>query len=290
MIESEYNIIWETKLKKNNAPKYFRKLRSIDFKKLKDSINNKKFCENIINNLLKGDIYTFNNAINKNIINLLKQESKKLTKKKPSRNTKCYQGVKNFYYQQKDDQSKKGGYKSIDNSYYFFPWDKKSSNIFKKINPIWRTIKILSGSDKNQFFDNQPKDKIINRVHVIQYVKGGGMISPHSDPFIYSKIQIGCILSTRGKDYHDGGFTVFKKNKKEVLLDKKIKKGSLICFFPNLIHCVKPIDKDHDKSLESSKHQNSDGRWYMSLTTVGTHHLKNREKAKKANLVVLNND
>ena len=173
---------------------------------------------------------------------------------------------------------------NYDNSYYFFPWDKKSSNIYKKINPIWDKIKILSGNDKNQFFNNEPKDKIINRVHIIQYVKGGGMISPHSDPFIYSKIQIGCILSTRGKDYYNGGFAVFKKNKKEVLLDKKIKKGSLICFFPSLIHCVKPIDANFKKTSKSDIHQNSEGRWYMSLTTVGSDHLKNREKAKKVNV------
>ena len=284
MIEIEYNKIWESKLKKIKIPRFFRKLKSIDYKKLEKSIDNKKFCENIINNLLRGDIYVFNNAINNNSINLIKKESKKLTKKKPSKNTKCYQGIKNFYYQQKDDQTKKGGYKSIDNSYYFFPWDKESSNIFKKIKPIWSKIKILSGAGKNQFFDNQPKDKIINRVHIIQYVKGGGMISPHSDPFKYSKIQIGCILSTRGKDYHSGGFAVFDKNKKEVLLDKKINKGSLICFFPSLIHCVRPIDTNYKDILNSNIHKNLDGRWYMSLTTVGSYHLKNREKAMKAKL------
>ena len=284
MIEKEYNKIWDTKLKKIKVPKYFRKLRSLDFKVLKNSINDKKFCEKIINNLLKGDIYTFDNAINNNIINLLKKESKKLTKKKPSKNTRCYQGIKNFYYNQKDDQSKGGGYKSIDNSYYFFSWDKRSSNIYRKIKPIWQKIKILSGNNKNQFFDNEPKDKIINRIHIIQYIKGGGMISPHSDPFIYSKIQIGCILSKRGKDYYNGGFAVFNKNKKEIALDKKIKKGSLICFFPSLIHCVRPIDANYNLSKLSDKHQNYEGRWYMSLTTVGSHHLKNRQKAKKVNL------
>lgn len=284
MIEIENNKIWESKLKKIKIPKFFRKLRSINYKKLEKSIDNKKFCENIINNLLKGDIYVFNNAINNNSINLIKKESKKLSKKKPYKNTKCYQGIKNFYYQQKDDQTKKGGYKSIDNSYYFFPWDKKSSKIFERIKPIWSKIKILSGADKNQFFDNQPKDKIINRVHIIQYVRGGGMISPHTDPFKYSKIQIGCILSTRGKDYHSGGFAVFDKNKKEVLLDKKINKGALICFFPSLIHCVRPIDTKYKDTLKSNMHKNLDGRWFMSLTTVGSYHLKNREKAKKAKL------
>lgn len=284
MIEKEYNKIWESKLKTIKAPKYFRKLRNLEFKVLQKSINDKKFCEKIINNLLKGDIYTFDNAIDNSVINLLKKESKKLTKKKPSKHTRCYQGIKNFYYHQIDDQSKKGGYKSIDNSYYFFPWDDKSSNIYRKIKPVWHKIKILSGNNKNQFFDNEPKDKIINRIHIIQYVKGGGMISPHSDPFIYSKIQIGCILSKRGQDYFDGGFSVFNKNKKEIPLDKKIKKGSLICFFPSLIHCVRPIDINYNQSKLSDKHQNYEGRWYMSLTTVGSYHLKNRQKAKKANL------
>ena len=284
MSKIQHSKIWEAKLKKNKIPRYFRKLRNIDFKHLKKSINNENFCEEIIENLLQGDIYTFENALNKNLINLLKEESKKLTKKKPAIDTKCFQGVKNFYYQQKNDQSKTGGYKSIDNSYYFFPWDKKSSKVFKKIIPIWSQIKILSGVEGNEFFSNQPRDGIINRVHIIQYVKGGGMISPHSDPFKYAKIQIGCILSERGKDYHSGGFAVFNKNKKEVLLDKKIKTGSLICFFPSLIHCVKPIDSNYKNLSNLNIHKNLSGRWYLSLTTVGSAHIKNREKAKSAKL------
>ena len=109
MSKIQHSKIWEVKLKKNKIPRYFRKLRNIDFKQLKKSINNENFCEEIIENLLQGDIYTFENALNKNLINLLKLESKKLAKKKPAIDTKCFQGVKNFYYQQKNDQSKTGG-------------------------------------------------------------------------------------------------------------------------------------------------------------------------------------
>ena len=281
MIENVYNEIWDKKLKKIKPPKYFRKLKTINFNKFKKSINNSKFGKEIINNLLYGDIYILENAVNSGLINLLKKECLALKKSKPTKNTKCYQGIKNFHYQQKNDQSKNGGYKAVDNSYYFFPWDKKSSKIFSKIIPIWSRIKILSGSSKDQYFYNQPKDGIIDRVHIIQYIKGGGMISPHSDPFEYSKIQIGCILSTRGKDYKSGGFTVYNKKKNEVLLDKKIKKGSLICFFPSMYHSVKKIDSDFSNS---DIHKNLDGRWFMSLTTVGSEHLKNRAKAKSVRI------
>ena len=52
---------------------------------------------------------------------------------------------------------------------------------------------------------------IINRLHVIQYLTGGGTISPHTDPYDLSKLQIGCILSKFGEDYKDGGFTVFNE-------------------------------------------------------------------------------
>ena len=48
MIRNNLSKIWETKLKKNKPPKYFRKLRIIDFEKLKSSINDQKFCAKII--------------------------------------------------------------------------------------------------------------------------------------------------------------------------------------------------------------------------------------------------
>ena len=214
---------------------------------------------------------------------LIKNSCKILSNKQNAKNTKCIQGVKNFHYIQKDDQSKKGGYKAVDNSYYFFPWNKDSMKLYEKINPIWGNVKILSGVKKNEFMKNKPLDGIINRIHIIQYLKGGGMISPHSDPYIYSKIQIGCILSERGKDYFSGGFIVFNKRKKEILLDKEIGKGDLICFFPSLIHGVKPIDKKKSSKIDHSSLQ---GRWFMSLTTVGSEHLKGREKAKSVNLQI----
>ena len=69
-----------------------------------------------------------------------------------------------------------------------------------------------------------------------------------------------------------------------MLLDKKIKTGSLICFFPSLIHCVKPIDSNYKNLSNLNIHKNLSGRWYLSLTTVGSAHLKNREKAKSAKL------
>ena len=46
---------------------------------------------------------------------------------------------------------------------------------------------------------NTPKDGIINRLHVIQYLKGGGTISPHNDPYDSTKIQIDAFLILMAK-------------------------------------------------------------------------------------------
>lgn len=279
--QENINKYWSSLLENNSTPKFFRSLKSLDFKILTDLIDDEREEElkEIINNMFKGDIYQFTGAIKDELIQDLFSEAANLAKNSISRQTLCEQGVKNFFYLQKDDQTIKGGYKSIDRSYYFFPWNKTQKKIFEKINPIWSYIKILGGQNKNQFNENLPLDGIINRVHVIQYIKGGGTISPHNDPYDYQKIQIGCVLNNYGSDYSSGGFSVFNKEKEKVLLEPEIKKGSLVCFFPSLIHTVEPVDLHEDIDYETNK-----GRWYLSLTSVGSAHLKNRKKAMAENV------
>ena len=79
-------------------------------------------------------------------------------------------------------------------------------------------------------------------MHVIQYMKGGGTISPHKDPIVYQKIQVGSVLNELGKDFNSGGFSVFNNKKEKVFIEPKLKKGSLVCFMPSLYHTVDPVD------------------------------------------------
>ena len=122
------------------------------------------------------------------------------------------------------------------------------------------------------------KDEVINRMHIIQYIKGGGTISPHKDPIVYQKIQLGSVLNEFGKDFNSGGFSVFNKKKEKIFIEPKLKKGSLVCFMPSLYHTVDPVDPNTEVDLSKP-----DGRWYLSLTCVGSDHLIDRKKTTPIN-------
>jgi len=269
------NEIWQNLIKYNETPSYFTELINVEFNDFKKNISEQNYAyqENLINKLFSGAIIQLTNSLNNELISTIINSSKELSKSNLQSKTICKEGTKNYFYKQSNDMSLTGGYKALDKSYYFFPWDSTSTNIFSEIFDYWRFIKILSGLDFDTYEKNTPKDGIINRMHIIQYLKGGGTISPHKDPFDSVKIQVGCVLNTYGEDYHSGGFSVFRNKNEKRLLEPDIIKGSLYCFFPTLYHTVDPIDPNEKIDFNSDK-----GRWFMSLTCVGSDHQKNRQK------------
>ncbi len=258
--------IWQNLIKKG-TPKFFKSLINIEFSELKEKIadNDFKFQENLIKKLMNGHVIQFNNSLKKDFIDGLLNKSIELSKKNEKIKTECKEETKNYFFKQFKDMSLEGGYKALDRSYYFFPWNSDSEIIFNYIYEFWRYIKILSGLKYNEYEKNTPKDGVINRLHVIQYLKGGGTISPHNDPYDSTKIQIGCVLNTYGKDYKSGGFAVFKNKDEKICIEKSLNSGSLFCFFPSLYHAVDPIDKDQKIDFESNE-----GRWFLSMTCVGS--------------------
>ena len=275
------NTIWQRLISESSVPNYYKGIKNIQFSYFKSKIDNNdyNFQEELINYIFDGYVIQFENALDNELIEFIKSEALKLSKLNVSNKCECIQGVNNYFYLQKDDQSVNGGYKAIDRSYYFFPWDKSSSELFDKINNYWSYIKHLGGQDKDEYNNNQPKDGIINRVHIIQYLTGGGTISPHNDPYDYQRIQIGSVMSEFGKDYKRGGFCTFDDKKRKIYLEPKLKKGSLICFFPSIVHSVDPIDSEEKLSFDEKS-----GRWYLSLGSVGSAHLKNRKKSNAVNI------
>ena len=275
------NLKWNSLLKKKKTPVFYTGLINIKYSDLKNKIgnNNVEYQDNLIEELYNGKIIQFTDAISQNDINFIIEEAKKISKNNSSTNTKCVQGVQNFFYLQLQDHSKEGGYKTLDRSHYFFPWNIDSKLIFEKINKYWSLIKILGGQHPDKYNDHLPSDGIINRIHVIQYLTGGGTISAHNDPYEYQRIQVGSVLNDFGKDFKQGGFAVFNENKQKVCLEPKIQKGSLICFFPSLIHLVNPIDPERKLDAKSDN-----GRWYLSLASVGSEHKIDRKKSVAQNL------
>jgi len=269
--------LWQKLIEEKGTPSFFKTLINIEFSDLKEKISNNdyEFQEKIIKNLIDGHVIQFKNSLKEEFINNLIDYSIILSKKNSKNKTECVEGSKNYFFKQSKDMSLNGGYKALDRSYYFFPWNKDSDELFNYIYEFWRYIKILGGLKYDAYEKNTPRQGVINRIHVIQYLKGGGTISPHYDPYDSTKIQIGCVLNQYGKDYKKGGFTVFKNKQEKVLLEPELSKGSLFCFFPSLYHSVEPIDPDEKIDFESTN-----GRWFLSMTCVGSNLQKNRKTTK----------
>jgi hypothetical protein len=273
--------IWENLIESKKLPCYFTELINVEFKDFKENILNENFFyqEKLINKLFNGGVIQLKNSLDDRLINEIVKSSLNLSKSNIQNKTTCEEGSKNYFYVQSKDLSANGGYKALDRSYYFYPWDDSSKKIFSEVYKYWRYIKVLAGLKYDTYEKNTPKDGVINRMHVIQYLKGGGTISPHKDPFDSIKIQIGCVLNTYGKDYKSGGFSVYKDKNQKFCLEPNLIRGSLFCFFPNLYHTVDPIDPNEKMNLSSES-----GRWFLSLTCVGSDLQKGRKKTTPISL------
>ena len=272
--------LWNDLIERNSIPNYFTEMINVDFAEFKAKMDARdfEFQSDLIHKIFEGAIIQITNVLNDDIINSIIESSLALSKENESKKTLCIEGCRNYFYLQTKDLSKNGGYKTLDRSYYFFPWNLDKNNLFDKINNYWRYLKVLGGLNYNEYENNTPINEIINRMHIIQYIKGGGTISTHKDPIIYQKIQVGSVLNELGKDFNSGGFSVFNKKKEKVYIEPKLNKGSLVCFMPSLYHTVDPIDPNDE--IDFSK---TDGRWYLSLTCVGSDHLKDRKKTTPIN-------
>jgi|TARA_B110000285_G_scaffold88883_1_gene101974 hypothetical protein len=272
--------LWDNLIKNRNLPNYFTEIINIEFKDFKTQMDksSSEYQKDLIQKIFSGAIIQITNALNNELIDEILNESLRLSKTNVSKKTLCVEGCEDYFFLQTDDLSKKGGYKALDRSYYFFPWNLSQKNLFNSVYKYWRYLKVLGGLNFDEYEDKTPKDGVINRLHVIQYLKGGGTISPHKDTIQYQKIQVGSVLNEYSKDFDSGGFAVFNKKKEKVLIEPKLKKGSLVCFMPSLYHTVDPIDPN--KKIDFSK---PDGRWYLSLTCVGSDHLKDRKKTTAIN-------
>ena len=268
------NKIWKSLIDSKKTPNYFSELINLEFKDFKENIskNDLTYQENLIEKLFNGAVIQLNNSLDDILIKKIIKHSLDLPQNNTKNKTECIESTKNYFYLQSKDMSLNGGYKTLDRSYYFFPWDNSSKNIFEEIYEYWKYIKILAGLNYDAYEKNTPKDGVINRMHVIQYLKGGGTISPHNDPFDSIKIQIGCVLNDYGKDYKNGGFSVFKRDNTKLCLEPSLVRGSLFIFFPGLFHTVDPIDPTEKIDFNSEG-----GRWFLSLTCVGTDLQKNKK-------------
>jgi len=201
-------------------------------------------------------------------LKILKKNNKK------SLDHKILEGIDNIYYISRPKKNtKKNGYIANDRSWYFFPWNKDKTKLSKLVQPIFNTITKINKYDPNEIIKFTPKNGLVQRFHLIFYPKNSGEISPHVDPCNIVQVQSGIYITSFGKDYSSGGFYVLNKKKEKVFIDHYMNSGDLILFSPKVIHGVTPVKCSNiTKGI-------FDGRFFLNMNIVESHHVKNRHKA-----------
>lgn len=252
---------------------FFKKIKKVslaNFKKLKS--------ERLLKLITDGNIILIRKAINKN--KLLKIcEKIDNSKQKKSKTTKMVQGIKNIYYEAEAPTNVKKDEKRYivsNRSWYFFPWNKDKFNLVKLVQPIFNKVIRINGYNHTKILKNTPKNGIIQRFHLMNYPYGTGFISRHVDPSKIVKVTAGIYITEYWRDYDKGGFYVLNKKKKKVVVDKHVKSSDMVLFYSSMPHGVDSIYKNNSKV----KSNIDGGRWFLNMTLVASHHIKNRITSK----------
>ena len=183
---------------------------------------------------------------------------------------KIIEGVDNFFYTSNFKKTEIGQYTAIDRSWYFFPWNKDDYGVAELLQPVFNNIIILNNKDPNVVVKQTPKDEFIQRFHLINYPVLCGEISLHQDPVNIAHVSGGVYLTEFGVDYDKGGFYVMDLNDEKVMVDNEVETGDLVLFNQGMPHGV--------ESVESSKND-SEGRYFFSMSLVESHEKPNRMTA-----------
>tara|TARA_B100001741_G_C16527597_1_gene587867 strand:- start:108 stop:977 length:870 start_codon:yes stop_codon:yes gene_type:complete len=281
MNTAEINKYWKHLENKYKEPKYISKVKIIDFKFLKKKIdsNDIKFIKGIIRNLYVNKIgFIVKGAANKKLKNVIKSLAENYKLNQKSSFHKMYQNTPNFHRMINKDITKKYKIFAIKHSFFFYNWNMKSKleNKFKNgVYKHWRYIKFLSGNRKKEYEQNKPLDGQIDRLQIIRYPSGGGLLKDHVDPTKNQKIVSGLIMSKIGKDFMKGGFYFKNKNKKKYNIEHKLDIGDAVIFYGSIIHGVDKVDPNLKLNWK-----NNDGRWFIGMFVNDSDHVKNRSVAK----------
>ena len=143
--------IWKDLENKSPAPKHVTKINIIEFKDLKNNIDQKKhhFVKNIIKKMYKGEAFIVRNAAQKKLKDTVIGLAKFYDKKRKPSFHKMLDGTPNFHRIYDKEITKKYSLYAIKHSYFFYNWNIKTK-LEKKLKDgvykHWRYVKFLAGN------------------------------------------------------------------------------------------------------------------------------------------------
>ena len=260
LLKNSYKEEWKQIEKKKSSPKNFSKIITVDHKEFVDKIfsQNSAFVKSTIESIYNGDLYILKNAIGKGKVNHIKEEIHNFTLSNPSTFYKMLEGTPNFHrWIDKKASNDPYSLRHVKHSTYLFSWNEDISGIRKIINQACCPLKFLSGLSTDEYTNNTPKDKIVERLQVTRYPPTG-FVEPHLDPDPLMRFVISGYLSKRGVDYQEGGFYMIDEKNGKLDLETHIDAGDIGFFYASLRHGVDEIDA---KKIPDFNKKN--GRWWF---------------------------
>lgn len=161
--------------------------------------------------------------------------------------------------------------------FYFFPWNQNIFDFFKLFKSVFEIKNLITGLSKDEFFKNNPlDDDFVLRCVFHHYPIGGGMISKHADTVGTHQAVTAIVgLSTKGKDFQNGGLYVIDNKNNKVFIDDNLSIGNVLFFNPEIEHGVDNIEGKSEGGFFDES-----GRWIMIAATIKT------EKNIKAKIAI----
>jgi len=252
---------WKKIEQKDSEPKNYRKLIEVEHNEFVSKVleQNSSFAKSVVESIYNGDLYILKNAISKKNVNHIIDAIYKFSHSTPSTFHKMIEGVPNFHRWIDKDLVNTYSIKYTKQSTYIFPWNEDISDVREMIMEVCRPLKLLAGLSLFELEKNTPKDKIIERLQIARYPPTG-FIEPHVDNSSIMRLIISGYLSTRGKDYEDGGFYLIDEKNGKLDMEKEIDAGDVGLFYATLRHGLEPIDSHKIPDINKN-----DGRWWFGL-------------------------
>ncbi len=273
MEKSVFTKAWEAREKQSPPPRRMRNLFTMPFEELKNKVlsQDPEWVQKMIDSLYSGDVYILKGAYPQEFMLRLRKELHEHGKKTPSEFYSMLEGVKNFHRIIDAEIAKKYTFESIKHSYYFFPWNQDTFQVFSTAYPPWRIIKQLSGLRPDEYEKNTPKDGMVDRLQIVHYPSGAGRIETHSDPYQVHRLIISCFMSKRGADYRSGGVYFLDQQNKKIDAEPLLDIGDMQIYFPTILHGVDTIDEGTSLNWLAPE-----GRWWFGPFSNSSNHVDKR--------------
>jgi hypothetical protein len=267
-----YKQKWDELLKSKPIPRYLRSTIRMPYAEFRDKIlNSQGFVDEFVDSIYGGDFWLVQGAFTAADMEQVKRSVLAFQATQQPSNPKVVEGCPNYHAIVDGSTAPKGGYVAIDHSSFFYRWNGDSHGLFKTFDEVWKLMKIVSGRTPDEYVANTPKDLFVDRIQIIQYPPGGGQITPHGDPYVTMKLNLGVFMSTYGTDFKQGGFYIADRPDHPVYLDHDARPGDMPIWFSYLVHSVEAVDPG-----QAIDWKTTGGRWYVHLNTVESAYVEKR--------------